>query len=64
MFTRVHTYDCANAVVTQSFSTGHPWRARPLLVLPFSPPAERFSRCSWSSRLVGVWPEQVPAKLC
>lgn len=38
MFTHVHTYDCANAVVTQSFSTGHPWRARPLLVLPFSPP--------------------------
>lgn len=62
MFTRVHTYECANAMATQSFSTGHPWQARPRLVLPFSP-AERFSRCSWSSRLVGVWPEQVPAKL-
>ena len=62
MFTHVHTYECANAVVTQSFSTGHPWQAGPLLVLPYFPP-ERSSSCSRSSRLVGIWPEQVPAKL-
>lgn len=59
MFTRVHMYECANAVVIQYRSplAGETTAGASLL------PPERSSSCSRSSRLVGIWPEQVPAKL-